>query len=159
MFPSFLELLKASLGHKNVNFNYFSMIHGQKKISCSGATSNCQNTWEYCHLHQYCEIFPKQKNSFSDIYFCLLSWRTVPRKVAACSCLRRSIFAFGWGFQISFQKCSRLKPKNAISLPATLLQEIFAHFLMQYTSHHFQENANISSLLNLLWLFFIILEG
>ena len=39
MFPSFLELLKASLGHKNVNFNYFSIIHGKKKISCSGATS------------------------------------------------------------------------------------------------------------------------
>ena len=39
MFPSFLELLKASLGHKNVNFNYFSVIHGKKKISCSGATS------------------------------------------------------------------------------------------------------------------------
>ena len=40
MFPSFLELLKVSLGHKNVNFNYFSVIHGKKKISCSSATSN-----------------------------------------------------------------------------------------------------------------------
>ena len=39
MFPSFLELLKASLGHKNVNFNYFLIIHGKKNISCSGATS------------------------------------------------------------------------------------------------------------------------
>ena len=40
MFPSFLELFKASLGHKNVNFNYFSIIHGKKQISCSGATSS-----------------------------------------------------------------------------------------------------------------------
>ena len=48
MFPSFLELLKASLGHKNVNFNYFSIIHGKKRISCSGATSNADQSLINC---------------------------------------------------------------------------------------------------------------
>ena len=73
MFPSFLELLKAYLGHKNVNFKQFSIIHGQKKIFCSGATSSDHHlsfidSWEdnESNLRYLAQIFSVLIRIFDD---------------------------------------------------------------------------------------------